>query len=213
MSYYRSVKSRLPKYGRSAGDLKILTAIMAIVGETEAEARGKFDRLRKLIHPDIGLRLIVPIFGDLSAYPLDEPVPLHIVDDGPRSDYNDFAKRDTIGQHLAARIRAERLTVRQLYEAIAEGYWQLGVVGTPRVVVDHMEEWFTTGACDGFIVQPPYSPESVEDFVALVIPELQRRGLFRREYSGTTLRDHLGLARATSQYQGDPLSGRHKTRE
>jgi N-acetyl-S-(2-succino)cysteine monooxygenase len=114
--------------------------------------------------------------------------------------YNDFAKRDAITEHLIERVRLEKLTVRQLYGAIAEGYWQLGIIGTPATIADRMEEWFTTGGCDGFIVQPPYIPGAVDDFVDLVVPELQRRGLFRREYESATLRGNLGLPRPINQY-------------
>lgn len=198
--YYASVKDRMAQHNRARDGLKILTGIMAFVGETEAEARAKSDRLMRLIHPEIGLRMIRPIFGDLSAYGLDDRVPASVLEAPERTAHNDFAARNTIAGVLAERVRRDNLTIRQLYEAIAEGYWQLSIVGTPKMVADRMEEWFAAGACDGFIVQPPYSPGAVTDFVDLVIPELQRRGLFRREYEGVTLRDHLGLARPASRY-------------
>jgi alkanesulfonate monooxygenase SsuD/methylene tetrahydromethanopterin reductase-like flavin-dependent oxidoreductase (luciferase family) len=87
----------------------------------------------------------------------------------------------------------ENWTIRQLYEQVCAGIWSLGVIGTPADIADLMEEWFTTGAADGFNLQPPCIPFSAEEFVALVIPELQRRGLFRTEYEGATLRENLGL--------------------
>jgi alkanesulfonate monooxygenase SsuD/methylene tetrahydromethanopterin reductase-like flavin-dependent oxidoreductase (luciferase family) len=93
----------------------------------------------------------------------------------------------------AQRARDENLTIRQLYERVSGGFWHMGVVGTPTTIADLMEEWFTTGAADGFNIQPPCIPVDAEDFVELVTPELQRRGLFRTEYETTTLRDHLGL--------------------
>jgi alkanesulfonate monooxygenase len=95
---------------------------------------------------------------------------------------------------LIARIRREKLTIRQLWGVIAEGYWHLSMIGTPQHIADEMERWFCTGAADGFNILPPYMPGALEDFVDLVVPELQRRGLFRTRYAGTTLRDHLGLA-------------------
>jgi alkanesulfonate monooxygenase SsuD/methylene tetrahydromethanopterin reductase-like flavin-dependent oxidoreductase (luciferase family) len=95
-----------------------------------------------------------------------------------------------------ARAKEERLTVRQLFDVAMCGFWSLGLIGTPATVADTMEEWFTTGAADGFLVQPPYMPQGAEDFVALVIPELQRRGLFRTDYEEHTLRGHLGLPAA-----------------
>ncbi len=198
--YYASVKDRMAQHRRSRDGLKILTGIMAFVGETEAEARAKSDRLMSLIHPEIGLRMIRPIFGDLSAHGLDDRVPESALEAPARTAHNDFAARNTIAGVLAERVRRDNLTIRQLYEAIAEGYWQLSIVGTPKMVADRMEEWFDAGGCDGFIVQPPYSPGAAADFVDLVIPELQRRGLFRKDYEGTTLRDHLGLARPASRY-------------
>jgi alkanesulfonate monooxygenase len=81
-----------------------------------------------------------------------------------------------------------------LFDVAMCGFWSLGVIGTPMKIADTMEEWFTTGAADGFNIQPPYMPDGAEDFVNLVIPELQRRGLFRTEYEGTTLRENLGLS-------------------
>ena len=95
---------------------------------------------------------------------------------------------------LMRRAKDEKLTLRQLFDVAMCGFWSLGVIGTPMMIADTMEEWFTTGAADGFNVQPPYMPDGAECFVDLVIPELQRRGLFRTEYEGRTLREHLGLA-------------------
>lgn len=96
--------------------------------------------------------------------------------------------------------RRERYTVRQLYEYLAgaRGHWV--VVGTPQTIADRMQEWFEHGAADGFNVMPPVLPASLNDFVELVIPELQKRGLFRTEYEGSTLRENLGLERPASRY-------------
>jgi alkanesulfonate monooxygenase SsuD/methylene tetrahydromethanopterin reductase-like flavin-dependent oxidoreductase (luciferase family) len=101
---------------------------------------------------------------------------------------------------LMERVRQEKLTLRQLFDVISAGFWSLGVIGTPTKVADLMEEWFTTGAADGFIVQPADLPGAGGDFVQLVIPELQRRGLFRVEYEGRTLRENLGLPWVPSRY-------------
>jgi hypothetical protein len=100
--------------------------------------------------------------------------------------------RHYIESALLAERRA-KLTIRQLFDVISAGFWSLGVIGTHAKVADLMEEWFTTGAADGFNVQPPDLPGAGRDFVELVIPELQRRGLFRRQYEGRTLRENLGL--------------------
>jgi FMN-dependent oxidoreductase (nitrilotriacetate monooxygenase family) len=189
-AYYEAVKSRMALYGRPRDSLKIMPGIMAFVGRTEREAREKFEALQALIDPVLGLSLITPIFGDLSAYDLDGPVPEQLGKSLLK--YNDYS------QMLIARIRRENLTIRQLYGVIAEGYWHLSIIGTPQRIADEMERWFRTGAADGFNILPPYMPGALEDFVDLVVPELQRRGLFRTQYSGTTLREHLGLADASA---------------
>jgi alkanesulfonate monooxygenase len=98
---------------------------------------------------------------------------------------------------LMRRAKEEKLTVRQLFDVAMCGFWSLGLIGTPRMIADTMEEWFATGAADGFNIQPPYMPHGAEDFVDLVVPELQRRGLFRTEYEGRTLRQSLGLPAPT----------------
>ena len=98
------------------------------------------------------------------------------------------------------RARREGMTMRQLYAAVSAGFWHLGVIGTPIDVADTMQTWFEQGAADGFIIQPPYLPGSAEDFVDMVVPELQRRGLFRTAYEGHTLRENLGLPPVPSRY-------------
>jgi alkanesulfonate monooxygenase SsuD/methylene tetrahydromethanopterin reductase-like flavin-dependent oxidoreductase (luciferase family) len=103
---------------------------------------------------------------------------------------------------LMNRAREEKLTLRQLFDVAMCGFWSLGVIGTPKSIADMMEQWFHEGAADGFMVQPPYMPGAAEDFVDLVIPELQRRGLFRTEYEATTLRGHLGIGRPAGRTQG-----------
>jgi alkanesulfonate monooxygenase len=100
---------------------------------------------------------------------------------------------------LLKTIRREGMTIRQLYETVSAGFWHMGVVGTSTSIADLMEEWFTAGAADGFNIRPPCIPVDAQDFVALVIPELQRRGLFRTKYESTTLRGNLGLKRAESR--------------
>jgi alkanesulfonate monooxygenase SsuD/methylene tetrahydromethanopterin reductase-like flavin-dependent oxidoreductase (luciferase family) len=101
---------------------------------------------------------------------------------------------------LSNTARAEGLTIRQLYQRIAGGRGHYEVVGSAKDVVDLIEEWFSTGAADGFNVLPPFFPNSLDDFVELVVPELQRRGLYRTAYEGTTLRENLGLPRPASRY-------------
>jgi alkanesulfonate monooxygenase SsuD/methylene tetrahydromethanopterin reductase-like flavin-dependent oxidoreductase (luciferase family) len=114
------------------------------------------------------------------------------------------AREPEFTRALMARARQDKLTIRQMFDVISAGFWSLGVVGTPAKIADLMEEWFSTGAADGFIVQPTDLPGSGADFVGLVVPELQRRGLFRREYEGCSLREHLGLPYVASRYIRQP---------
>jgi alkanesulfonate monooxygenase SsuD/methylene tetrahydromethanopterin reductase-like flavin-dependent oxidoreductase (luciferase family) len=122
---------------------------------------------------------------DISGYPLDGPVPdLPATTDGGQA----------FSRALLEMARRETMTLRDLYNitAAARGHWV--IYGTPLRIADILEEWFCGGLADGFIVMPAYFPGAFDDFVNLVVPELQRRGLYRKEYSGPTLRHHLGLA-------------------
>ncbi|HEV2674762.1 MAG TPA: LLM class flavin-dependent oxidoreductase [Aliidongia sp.] len=186
-SFYADVKGRLARYGRHPNDLKIMPGVFPVVGRTEAEAQEKFERLQALIHPVVGLSLLGSTLGgvDLSGYPLDGPLPDLPETNGPKS-------RQKLLIDLA---RRENLTIRQLYLWIAgaRGHWQL--VGTPEQIVDRLEERFQNDAADGFNIMPPHLPGGLDDFIELVVPELRRRGLFRTEYEGRTLRENLGLRR------------------
>jgi FMN-dependent oxidoreductase (nitrilotriacetate monooxygenase family) len=181
---YRSLKARLAKYGRTPDQLTILPGMMPIIGETEGEARAKLDRLQSWITPTNALTLVSGRIGyDLSGYPLDGPVPEPPVGQGGR----------TFNRVLFEKARRDNMTLRDLYNltAAARGHWVL--CGTPKTIADTLEKWFVEGAADGFNVLPPYMPGSLADFVDLVVPELQARGLYRRDYEGTTIRDHFGL--------------------
>ena len=191
--FYRDLKGRMARYGRHPDSLKIMPGIFPVVGRTQEEAEAKYQALQELIHPAVGLALLNGAAGglDLSAYPLDGPVP----QDVPVSETHKSRQRLVLD--LAAR---ENLTVRQLYLRIAgaRGHWT--IVGTPTSIADEMQAWFTEGGADGFNVMPPVLPTGLYDFVSLVLPELRRRGLFRTEYEGRTLRENLGLAYPVSRY-------------
>ncbi|MDD0841589.1 LLM class flavin-dependent oxidoreductase [Pseudomonas sp. Gutcm_11s] len=191
-TFYADLKGRLGKYGRTADELKIMPGISPVLGATQGEAEDKFAELQDLIDPRVGLGLLAGMAGgfDLSQFPLDGPLP-----ELPES--NAMKSRQALFIDLA---RRENLTIRQLYLKIAGARGHNTVIGTPLQVADVLEEWFTQGAADGFNVMPPFLPEGLDQFVDLVVPELQRRGLFRREYEGQTLRDNLGLARPLSRY-------------
>lgn len=197
-AFYADVKGRLAKYGRHPDQLKIMPGIFPVIGSTEQEAKEKFAAIQALIHPQVGLSLLTGMLGevDLSKYSLDEPLP-----EIPHTELHQ--SRQKLLVELAQR---ENLTIRQLYEAIAgaRGHWQ--VVGTPEQIADQMEEWFRNGGADGFNVMPPYLPGGLTEFVDHVIPELQRRGLFRTEYEGRTLRENLGLSRPVNQFTQEKTS-------
>jgi len=184
-SFYTDLKGRLGKYGRHPDDLKVMPGIFPIVGRTINEAEEKFEQIQELIHPVVGLALLSGMTGgvDLSSYPVDGPVPA-------LPETNASKSRQRLLLDLAHR---ENLTIRQLYLRIAGARGHRQIVGTPAQIADEMQHWFTGGAADGFNVMPPHLPVGLRDFVDLVLPELRRRGLFRSEYEGTTLRQNLGL--------------------
>lgn len=179
---YDGLKARLPKYGRRPSDLAILPGVMPIIGRTQAEARAQLDRLQGWLTPTNALTLVSHRIGhDISGYPLDGPVP-----DLPLTN-NSYSFARTV-LDLA---RRENMTLRDLYNITAAGRGHWVLCGTPKTIADTLEEWFAGGLADGFMILPAYFPGAFDDFVDLVVPELQRRGLFRREYAGSTLREHL----------------------
>jgi FMN-dependent oxidoreductase (nitrilotriacetate monooxygenase family) len=183
---YADLKGRMAKYGRDPGALAVLPGVMPIVGETVAEARVKLAALQAWVTPTNAATLVASRVGyDVSGYPLDGPVPPPPLSQGGR----------TFHSVLYEMARREGMTLRDLYNltAAARGHWV--VCGTPKTIADTLEEWFADGAADGFNILPAWFPGAFDEFVDLVVPELQRRGLFRREYTGTTLRDHFGLPR------------------
>jgi alkanesulfonate monooxygenase len=191
--FYASVKGRLAKYGRSPENLKIMPGIFPVIGRTEQEAKEKYEQLQELVHPQVGLGLVAWVYGgkDLSSYPLDGPPP-----EFPE-DTNGSKSRLKLVSDLANR---ENLTLRELYLAIAGARGHRTIWGTPQHIADQLEEWFLNDGADGFNIMPPYLSGGLEEFVDLVIPELQRRGLFRTEYEGQTLRENLGLPRPVNQF-------------
>jgi FMN-dependent oxidoreductase (nitrilotriacetate monooxygenase family) len=195
-SYYASVKGRLARYGRTPDELLILPGIMVYVGDTRQEAQDKFDRLQGMLSDEQGLGLLASYgLPDYRGFDLDAPVP-----DLPPG-------VEVFGQYASvalAKARQEGLSIRQLYQVVGGGFWSLRAIGTAADIADLMEEWVNTGAADGFNLQPPCVPISAEDFVAKVIPELQRRGLFRTEYEAGTLRDRMGLPAPISRYAEGP---------
>lgn len=192
--YYDDTKGRMAKYNRNPDQLKILPGLFVFVKATEAEAREDYEYTQSLIHPTLGRKILGTMLGgiDLSPYDLDGPLP----DPLPGSPANH-------GHHeyLTKLARDTGMTMRELGAHAAGVCGKNVIVGSPSQVADYMQDWFEREACDGFNIMPPYIPGALDDFCELVIPELQKRGLFRTEYEGETLRENLGLARPDSRYK------------
>ena len=183
---YGEFKARLAALGRRAEDVAILPGVMPVVGRTDAEAFATLARLQGYVDNSNALAMLSDRFGtDMGVYDLDGPIPdLKLPDT-----YHSFARA------LLGKAWRDGMTLRDLYNltAAARGHWVL--CGSAEHIAHTLEQWFTGGAADGFNIMPPFFPGGFDDFVDLVVPILQRRGLFRREYAATTLRGHLGLKR------------------
>ena len=180
------LKRRAVAYGRSPDHIKIMPGVSTIIGGTEAEAKAKLAELGECADPVVALQVLAERLGhDLSRFDLDAPVP----DLPPSSGMRAHA------EVLTGLARRENLTLRQLRNVVAASMGHRLIVGTPEQVADGLEAWFVAGAADGFNIMPPWFPSAFDDFVDQVVPILQKRGLFREAYTGTTLRDHLGLPR------------------
>jgi len=193
--FYADVKGRMAAFGRPPEHLKILHGMNPIVGRSAAEADEKFEFLQSLIHPDVGRELLSDDLEgiDLSDVPLDEPI--------PRARIPATANRHKqFFDQILRLIDEEHLTLRQLYLRYGAARGGEVLRGTPTHVADVLEAWFRGNAADGFMLSFPLIPSGLEDFIALVLPELRRRGLFREEYEGTTFRENLGLPRPASRY-------------
>lgn len=189
-AFYADVKDRMASVGRSRDHMKILPGALVVVGDSEAEAREKRALLDSLVHYDSGVAsLSIALGQDASAFDPDGPLP-------PIPETNaGKSGRDRVIK-LA---QDEGLTVRQLAGRYG-GHAGLAMVGTVHSIADEMETWLMESGSDGFNVMFPYLPASLDDFVDKVVPELQRRGLFRTEYEGVTLRENLGLPRPENQF-------------
>ncbi len=189
--FYADIKGRMEKVGRSPDHMKILPGAFVVVGDTVDQAKAKKRKLDSLVHPDSGIAsLSVALGTDVSGFDLDGKLP-----EIPQSNASQSGRQRLVD--MAAR---DNLTVRQLAQIVGGSYGALELIGTPATIADQMEEWLTTLACDGFNVMFPFVPEGLDDFVDRIIPELQRRGLFRKEYEGRTLRENLGLPRPENRF-------------
>lgn len=192
-SFYADVKGRMEKLGRNPDHMRILPGCMIYVGDSLEEAQAKRATLDALVHYDSAIAALSIALGhDASGFDPDAPLP-----EIPESNASKSGRERAIG--LA---RREKMTVRQLAQRLG-GHGGLAMLGTPKMIADQMEEWLVTRGSDGFTLQFPYLPQGLDDFVDRVVPELQRRGLFRRGYEGATLRENLGLPRPENRYFRD----------
>ena len=189
-AFYADVKGRMEKLGRDPDHLKVLPGCLVVVGDTTEEAQEKRAMLDSGVHYESSVAALSIALGtDASIFDPDGPLP-----DVPETNTSQSGRERAI--KLA---REENLTVRQLAQRLG-GYSGLAMVGTPQTIADHMEEWLMERGCDGFNIMFPYLPEGLDDFVDQVVPILQKRGLFRTEYEGITLRENLGLPRPENRY-------------
>ncbi|MCA3311066.1 MAG: LLM class flavin-dependent oxidoreductase [Roseomonas sp.] len=189
-AYYADIKSRAAKAGRDPALIKILPGALVTVAESDEAAREKRAHLDSLVHPDSGIGALSIALGvDARGFDLDAPLP-----EIPETNQSQSGR-----QRVLERARRDKLTVRQLAVSLG-GYGGLSFTGSAKTIADEMQAWLEAEACDGFNIMFPTIPGGVEDFVRLVVPELQRRGIFRKEYAGTTLREHLGLPRPKNQF-------------
>lgn len=193
--FYAEIKQRARAYGRDPQRIKILPGISPIIGETEADARAIAEELAEVIDLDAGRKAMSFTLqgADLDGLDLDEPIPADRLISPDSADAGDRgASRYRNYYDMAVR---DRMTLRQLIFESERGLGHITVTGSVEHVADRFEAWFSEGACDGFAVAPVHFPEGLDAVCDELIPELQRRELFRREYTGTTLREHLGLPR------------------
>lgn len=179
---YQSLKSQVAGYGREADHVKVLPGIAIFTGATRQEAQDKFDALQELVDDVSALGLIATYIGDPTGYDLDAPVPDELA--GVMTSHS---------SRTFEQAKGAQMTLREFGKSYAAADGVRTVIGTPKDVADDMEAWFEGGAADGFNICPPTKPDGVDDFVDLIVPELRRRGLFRDEYEGETLRENLGL--------------------
>lgn len=195
-AFYKDVKGRLAKYGRNPEDLKILPGAFIVVAETEEEAIAKHQQLNNYITPEVGLAYLSGFTGvDLSEHDFEGPIPDF---NGQQIDGTNPNIRTSIVKGI---VEAKGLTtLRELYNNIAGARGHREIIGTPTQVANQLQEWFENEAADGFNIMAPTFPQGFNDIVELVIPELRRRGIFKTEYAGTTLRENLGLKRPVNPY-------------
>jgi alkanesulfonate monooxygenase SsuD/methylene tetrahydromethanopterin reductase-like flavin-dependent oxidoreductase (luciferase family) len=189
---YADIKGRAEAVGRNRDHLKILPAAFIVVGKSVKDAQAKRLKLDSFVHYDSAIAsLSIALGTDASTFDPDELLP---IDDLPETNASKTSRASVV--KLA---ETEKLTVRQLAQRLG-GYSGLAFVGTPESIAEDMGKWLEADACDGFTVVTPFLPQGLDDITQKLVPELQRRGLFRKDYEGTTLREHLGLPRPENRF-------------
>ncbi|MBN3879388.1 MULTISPECIES: LLM class flavin-dependent oxidoreductase [unclassified Nostoc] len=189
-AFFADIKGRVQAIGRDPDSIKILPGVLVVVGETVAEARAKRLHLDSLVHYDSGIASLNSALGyDVSRFDPDGPLP-----EIPQTNAGQSSR-----ERVIALAQRENLTIRQLAQRVGS-YGGLAFVGTPQTIADDMEQWLTEEGSDGFNIMFPFLPEGLNDFVDKVVPELQRRRIFRHDYEGKTLRENLGLTRPANRF-------------
>jgi len=183
-AYYADIKQRLRTLGRAEDSLLMMFGVTIFVAETEAEARAEYERLQDLIDPMVAMSAIVRKVPSLSGLGLDDQV---------TEENFDISLFKSGGERLKQIVIARQPTLRELLKIIGHGTTQNVVIGTAPQIADHLERWYASYACDGFNITPSHAPSCMRNIAKYLIPELQRRGRFRTEYEGPTLRENLGL--------------------
>ncbi|WP_441258724.1 LLM class flavin-dependent oxidoreductase [Bradyrhizobium sp. 521_C7_N1_3] len=196
--FYQGLKEQVVANSRPPDHCAVMPGLLTVVGRTEEEVRKKLAHLASLVIPGSALATMSERLGhDMSQYSLDEPVPdLPVAPTGVQS----------YAQVIYAKAKRERLTLREVHNLFALSRGYLMMTGTPKAIADTMEEWLVGRACDGFMLVPAFFPGDLAEFVNLVVPELQRRGLFRKDYARKTLRSHLGLPEPRNRFAKEASS-------
>jgi FMN-dependent oxidoreductase (nitrilotriacetate monooxygenase family) len=191
-AFYAHVKAKLPKYGRGDHELSLMPGLTVVTGTSEKDARDKFMASIESLREEEGFMLIKQLLGglDLTAFPVDEPI--------PELPHVDVAMKTA---RMVFERRGRRMTIRELMGNLAVNLGHLMMFGTPGEVAEEMIRWRDERASDGFVLMAYFLPDGLDEFVDHVVPELQQRGAFRTEYEGHTFREHMGLERPANRFQ------------